>query len=418
MGVPDTGRRRALPLDGLRAVAALLVIALHVGIYTGQVASSWLGIGEAGPLGPVVSRFTVGVPIFFVLSGLLLYRPFADAARDGGPRPSTGRYLRHRAVRILPAYWLVALVSLVWFGRDTLGAAWPALRTFLLLHVYGSDPIPAGIPQTWSLATEVSFYAVLPLLAAALHPLLRRGGAGAVLGVLGAVEAVTLLSVVLTHVPSAGPYPPAQLWLPEYAGYFAAGMALAVIASRTVEPPAPVRRPWLCWGVALGAYVLVSTPLTGSTLRYPTVAEALLEHLLYLVIAVALVAPLALGPARPGPGTPARLLAHPVPAWLGQISYGLFLWHMVVVEGWLRITGERAGSADFVVLFPVTVVLSVGCAALSHYLVERPLRRLRGRTPEPRPVPGPRVPDPTESGPGRDGARRSDLRDEQESVLP
>ncbi|MEU2134338.1 acyltransferase [Streptomyces sp. NPDC018352] len=390
MGVPDTGRNRALPLDGLRAVAALLVIALHVGIYTGQVASSWLGIGEAGPLGPVISRFTVGVPIFFVLSGLLLYRPFADAARKGGPRPSTVRYLRHRAVRILPAYWLVALVSLGWFGRDTLGALWPALRTFLLLHIYGSDPIPAGIPQTWSLATEVSFYAVLPLLAVALHPLLRRGRTVVVLGVLGAVEAVTLLSVVLTHVPSAGPYPPAQLWLPEYAGYFAAGMALAVVASRTAEPPAFARRPWLCWGVALLAYVLVSTPLTGSTLRYPTVGEALLEHALYLVVAVGLVAPLVLGPARPERATPAGLLSRPVPAWLGQISYGLFLWHMVVVEGWLRTTGERAGSADFLVLFPVTVVLSVGCAALSHYLVERPLRRLRGRTPVPRGRPLPR----------------------------
>lgn len=405
MGVPDTGRERTRSLDGLRAVAALLVIALHVGIYTGQVASSWLGIGEAGPLGPVVSRFTVGVPIFFVLSGLLLYRPFADAARDGAPRPATGRYLRHRAVRILPAYWLVALVALVWFGRDTLTAPWPALRTFLLLHVYGSDPIPAGLPQTWSLATEVSFYAVLPLLAAALHPQLRRGRAGLVLAALGAVEAVTLLSVVLTHVPSAGAYPPAQLWLPEYAGYFAAGMALAVLASRSTRPFALARRPWLCWGVALAGYVLVSTPLTGSTLRYPGVGEALLEHVLYLVIAVALVAPLALGPARPGRGTPAGLLSRPVPAWLGRISYGLFLWHMVVVEGWLRVTGERAGSADFLVLFPATVVLSAGCAALSHYLVERPLRRLRGRAPaapgHPRPAPP-----------------QSEIRDEQEYVHP
>ncbi|MFJ6015894.1 acyltransferase family protein [Streptomyces sp. NPDC092952] len=405
MSVPDTGRERTRSLDGLRAVAALLVIALHVGIYTGQVASSWLGIGEAGPLGPVVSRFTVGVPIFFVLSGLLLYRPFADAARDGAPPPATGRYLRHRAVRILPAYWLVALVALVWFGRDTLIAPWPALRTFLLLHIYGSDPIPAGLPQTWSLATEVAFYAVLPLLAAVLHPQLRRGRAGLVLGVLGAVEAVTLLSVVLTHVPSAGAYPPAQLWLPEYAGYFAAGMALAVVASRATGPLAPARRPWWCWGVALAAYVLVSTPLTGSTLRYPGVGEALSEHVLYLVIAVALVAPLALGPARPGRKTPAGLLSRPVPAWLGRISYGLFLWHMVVVEGWLRVTGERAGTADFLVLFPVTVVLSTGCAALSHYLVERPLRRLRGREPA--------VPGRTRSAPPQ-----SEIRDEQEYVRP
>ncbi|MEU9357569.1 acyltransferase [Streptomyces sp. NPDC048301] len=375
--VPDTGRRRAPALDGLRAFAALLVIALHVGIYSGQVASSWLGVGEGGPLGPVISRFTVGVPIFFVLSGLLLYRPWANAARAGLPRPSTARYLWHRALRILPAYWAVALAALLWFGRDTLTEAWPALRTFLLLHIYQHDPIPTGIPQTWSLATEVSFYAVLPLLAWGLHPLLRRGRTGAVLGVLAVVETVTLATVVATHTASAGPYPLAQLWLPEYAGYFAAGIALAVIASGKRRPPALVRSPWLCWGVALAAYALVSTPLTGTTARYPTVAEALWEHALYLVVAVALVAPLALADSANGP---AAVLRRPLPAWLGRISYGLFLWHMVVVEGWLRVTGQRAGTADFRVLFPVTVVLTTVLAALTHHLVELPTRRLRTRS--------------------------------------
>ncbi|MFF0739934.1 acyltransferase family protein [Streptomyces sp. NPDC004111] len=391
----DTARHRAPALDGLRAVAALLVIALHVGIYTGQVASSWLGIGEAGPLGPVISRFTVGVPVFFVLSGLLLYRPYANAARDGRQPPSTGRYLWHRVLRILPVYWVVALVSLVWFGRDTLGELWPALRTFLLLHIYAPEPIPLGITQTWSLATEVAFYVVLPVLALALHPLLRRGRAGTVFGVLAVVELLTLGSLVATHVPSAGAYPLPSLWLPEYAGYFAAGMALAVLAARPDGPPAAVRRlvrrPWWCWGVALLAYVVVSTPVSGSTLRYPTVAEALVEHLLYLVVAVALIAPLALGS---GTGGPARLLAGRVPAWLGRVSYGLFLWHMVVVEGWLRITGQRAGSAEFWVLFPVTVLLTVALAGLAHYAIERPVSRLRGRhaaPPATAPAPDPAV---------------------------
>ncbi|WP_052424536.1 acyltransferase family protein [Streptomyces fulvoviolaceus] len=388
VAVPDTGRDRAPALDGLRALAALLVIAIHVGIYTGQVASSWLGIGEGGPLGPVISRFTVGVPIFFVLSGLLLYRPYANAARDGRARPSASRYLWHRVLRIFPVYWAVTMVALLWFGRDTLESVWPTLRALLLLHIYEHDPIPLGITQTWSLATEVAFYAVLPLLAWGLHPLLRRGRTGAVFAVLAAVEAVTLVTVVATHVPSAGPYPLAQLWLPEYAGYFAAGIGLAVLASRVQDPPAFVRRPWLCWGVALAAYVLVSTPLTGTTARYPTVAEALWEHGLYLVVAVALVAPLALADGSRGP---AALLRRPVPAWLGRISYGLFLWHMVVVEGWLRITGQKVGTAEFAVLFPVTVALTVVLAALSHYLIELPARRLRSRAPL-RPVPQPAAP--------------------------
>ncbi len=372
----DTSRSHAAALDGMRAIAALLIIALHVGIYSGQVASSWLGIGHGGPLGPLLSRFTVGVPIFFVLSGLLLYRPYANAGRDGRQRPSAGRYLWHRALRILPAYWAVALVALVAFSPETLGRPWPAARTFLLLHIYEQGAVPVGITQTWSLATEVAFYAVLPLLALALHPLLRRPGLA-----LAALAAVSLVSIVATHVPSAGPYPAASLWLPEYLGYFAAGMGLAVIASRTTRLSVVARHPWASWGVAAVAYAAVSTPLTGSTARYPTVGEALLEQGLYLVVALALVAPLALRPD----GGPAPLLARRAPAWLGRISYGLFLWHMVVVEAWLRITDERAGTAEFILLFPVTIAATVVLAALSHVLVEKPARRLRGRTIHPFP---------------------------------
>ncbi|MEV0597829.1 acyltransferase [Streptomyces sp. NPDC050315] len=319
----DTSKAYAPALDGMRAVAALLVIALHVGIYTGQVASSWLGIGHGGPLGWLLSRFTVGVPVFFVLSGLLLYRPYANAGRDGTPRPHAGRYLWHRALRILPAYWVVALVALVAFTPLVLGEPWPTVRTLALLHIYEPNVIPVGVTQTWSLATEVAFYAVLPLLALALHPLLRRPAA--VFAALGLFELVSLVSIVATHVPAAGPYPAAVFWLPEYLGYFAAGMGLAVIAARGTGLGAVARHPWASWGVAVLAYAVVSTPLTGSTAAYPTVAEALLEHVLYLLIALALVAPLVLRTDR----GPAPLLSRPAPAWLGRISYGLFLWHMV-----------------------------------------------------------------------------------------
>ncbi|GHJ38953.1 acyltransferase [Streptomyces sp. TS71-3] len=370
----DTSRTHAHALDGMRALAALMVIALHTGIYSGQVASSWLGIGHGGALGPVLSRFTVGVPIFFVLSGLLLYRPYANAGRDGAPRPPTGRYLWHRALRILPAYWAVTLVALAAFTPDALTHLWATVRPLALLHIYQANVIPAGITQTWSLATEASFYVLLPLLALALHPLLRRPAA--VLVALGALEAVSVASVVLTHLPSAGPYPAAGFWLPQYIGYFAAGMALAVLASRGAGLGALARHPWACWGVAVAAYAVESTPLTGSTSVYPTVPQALLQHLLDLVVAVALVAPLVLRTER----GPARLLSHRVPARLGRISYAVFLWHMVVVETFLRLTGEPAGSATFAVLFPATVAVTVLIAVASDILIERPARRLRRST--------------------------------------
>jgi peptidoglycan/LPS O-acetylase OafA/YrhL len=362
-------------------VAALLVIALHTGIYSGQVASAWLGIGQPGPLGVVLSRLTVAVPVFFVLSGYLLFRPYAEAGLLGNSRPPTGRYLWHRALRILPVYWLTALTALLLFSPATLGRAWPTARTLLLLHIYQTGAIPRGLTQTWSLATEVAFYALLPLFALALHPLLRRPVAA--FAALGLLEAVSLVWDAVAHLPGTATQPVARLaitWLPAYLGYFAAGMALALVSARAAHgrPSAVLRlisrRPYASWGIALLCYAAVSSPLTGSTARYQNVGQALAQQFLDLLTAVALVAPTALV----GDRGPARLLARPVPAWLGRISYGIFLWHMVVVEGWLEITDTTAGHARFAVLFPAAVVGTVALAALSHYLVERPVRRLRG----------------------------------------
>src|SRR5216684_333370 len=90
-------------LDGLRAVAAGAVLVTHVGGLTGYVLTGT-------PASWVVSRGNIGVPIFFVLSGLLLYRPWAAAALAGPPAVRVTTYLRRRALRILPAYWAVVPV--------------------------------------------------------------------------------------------------------------------------------------------------------------------------------------------------------------------------------------------------------------------------------------------------------------------
>jgi peptidoglycan/LPS O-acetylase OafA/YrhL len=400
---------RVSALDGLRALAALAVIALHTGIYSGQVASGWLGIGHPGPLSVVLSRLTVAVPVFFVLSGYLLFRPYARAGRDGSAAPGAGRYLWHRALRILPVYWAAALTALLLFTRSELGRPWPAARTFALLHIYQQGAIPRGLAQTWSLATECAFYALLPLIALALRPLLRRPSPAAALAALVAVEALTLAWTAVTHLPWAAGSTAAGLavtWLPAYLGDFAAGMALALVSVRAEHgrPPKVLRAlrraPYAAWGVALLAYVVVSTPLTGSTARPQNAGQAIAEQLLDLVAAAALVAPTALVPGR----GPSRLLSRRLPAYLGRISYGIFAWHMIVVEEWMDRTSTRAGHAHFAVLYPSAVLGAVALAALSHALLERPARRLRGlggrRTPRDRPAAGSRPAPGTPFGPG------------------
>ncbi|MGO4428075.1 acyltransferase family protein, partial [Streptomyces sp. MCAF7] len=136
-------------MDGLRGVTCLLVIVMHAAIVTGEV-----GVVGDGTLSPVLSRLKVVVPIFFVISGFLLYRPMAAAALDGRPRKRTGGYYWHRILRIMPAYWLVAAASLLTFERDRLDDAGRTVRILLLTHVYEYwRDVPHSIAPTWSLAT-------------------------------------------------------------------------------------------------------------------------------------------------------------------------------------------------------------------------------------------------------------------------
>src|SRR5262249_13194281 len=113
----------------------------------------------------VVARFDAGVGVFFVLSGFLLFRPFLAAAARGETRRRFGAYLWHRAVRILPAYWVMIVVVLLTLpDNDDVGrGTWVRLLTLSDIYVHGGG-LTDGVTQTWSLATEVVFYLLLPLL--------------------------------------------------------------------------------------------------------------------------------------------------------------------------------------------------------------------------------------------------------------
>src|SRR5665647_3066933 len=100
-GVPNRARSRLAGIEGVRALAALAVLGYHVWLYsTPRGAPTSLGyLGDE-----IGSDLFVGVTLFFVLSGCLLYRPYAAAVIRGKPAPAWRRYLSNRARRILPAY--------------------------------------------------------------------------------------------------------------------------------------------------------------------------------------------------------------------------------------------------------------------------------------------------------------------------
>ena len=395
-------------LDGYRALAAIAVLTTHVGFQTGQTIN--------GPFGGAVARLEVGVSLFFLLSGFLLYRPHARAAMVGISGPSTIPYLWRRALRVLPAYWVAVTAALLLVRGNEVNRSEPVvwIRQLLLLQVYGENGLVPGLTQMWSLCVEVTFYLALPALAAGLTARDRghvKRSARLQLGLLAALAVIAWAWQIWVRGGRGPDSDIASLWLPAYLDWFAVGMAFAVAhCYLTLLPRSQWGRaariltdvgqaPWTCWAAAGGLYLVAITPLAGPvTLDAAPVGPALLRHILYGVIAALLLLPGLMGAAS-GPG---RTLASPVMRWLGDISYGIFLYHLVVLDLVFVVTGRAFFTGGFWQVWVLTLTATVVLSALSWYLLESPLLRLKSR--------GPGRDDPPSAPHRRPGRRRRSRR--------
>lgn len=373
-------------LDGVRAVAAFGVLLFHVAGAAGVIGGTF----PAG--GWVFNGGQVGVPIFFVLSGLLLYRPWARALLTGTPRPDARTYLRRRALRILPAYWALVTVVMLTGERDSLGnlRAWTELLSLTYVYDPGSGWSALGprqMGQTWSLCVEVAFYLALPAVAAGLAWWARRvpdtdGRARRLLYGLGGLATVSFAHTVLMFVPAA--HPRMGAWLPRHLAWFAIGMALSVLVvwARENEQVArscrAVAQSWdLCWAVGALLVVVVASPVTGmhDLVSPDTLWTSSLNVLFGGLAALFLVAPVALAP-QGSDGPMQAMLGNRAMRLLGRISYSVFLWQSVVILGWFDVTG-RLYRGSLLIDLPVTAIATTAVALLSYHLVERPALRRR-----------------------------------------
>jgi peptidoglycan/LPS O-acetylase OafA/YrhL len=385
-------------LDGLRVIAAFAVLILHVSGQTGfeftGAPSSWL-----------VSRGDVGVPIFFVLSGLLLYRPWAKAALTGTGYPAASIYLWRRALRILPAYWAVVIAAIALLNRPHAGSVGTWLEYLLLIqnyvpHHWWPGTGAPGLAQMWSLVVEASFYLLLPVLAALLTAWARSGAddigqrARRLLVGIGAFGSVSYVTAILSYFPTASPS--LGPTLPRLTTWFAAGMAITVVATwahlehhpdGAIGPVAAFCRAiagsvYACWAIAAAAFLIACTPVAGpEDLAYPTLWNVLVKAALYTVVAAAVVAPVAFQPARDT--LPARLLGNRVMSYLGKISYGIFLWQFVVIYLFFEVTGEpdafHGGYYAWPAVLGILIVVATVTTALSaasYRFLEGPAQRL------------------------------------------
>ena len=339
-------RPRYEAFDGLRGIACVLIVCLHVWMYTD---ANYPKPGRTDLLDRVVGEFRVSLIFFFVLSGFLLALPWA-----AGRTPDLRRYAARRFARVVPGYWLALAGSSLLLQGTEHGRAIELhdLPKFIVFIPNLFEETRNQLdPPMWSLHVEVSFYIVLPLIGYAL--LKAKRPLVTVCGTLIAAGLVWTAAAVLQG------WAPEVTWtLPTYIGVLTCGVLAAVLAQR--KPPRLVG--------AAGVLIVLANSWWHSdgTGTLGHVVGDLPAGIGFALILWALAY------------RESRVLASKPVVWLGTVSYGVYLWHMPVLY-WLGLNErlpERFAPA-IVWILPVTFAL----AALSFYLVEKPAMRLGARVP-------------------------------------
>ncbi len=381
-------QRRHFPhFDSIRGLAVMAVLLVHSSLYA--------GIRPGSLAWRFVERLDVAVPIFLVISGFLLYRPFAAARLDQAPTPWLSAYAWQRAARIVPGYWVALTISALVLGLSEVLTPSGIPTYYGFGQVYSSSTIAHGIPQAWTLGIEVIFYAFLP----AWILLMRRPGPTDVdrwarreLLALGVLALASLAyKVAIIYSGGAGHLTPALVpsltSMPAYADQFALGMGLAVLSVAYEAKGAlprwlrPVDRfPGLAWTITVAAFVYGAqfSGLSRHAAGGYTHGQYLERHYLNALIAVTFVIPAIFG--AQSRGLVRRLLALRPLAYIGMVSYGLYLYHeLVLAKLWAWGYANVSFVHPYVSWFLGCLLASLIPASVSWYLLERPALRLQGR---------------------------------------
>jgi peptidoglycan/LPS O-acetylase OafA/YrhL len=371
-------RHYVASLTGLRGVAALFVFLFHYGSLNPGIRLdlSVPVIGKALQF-PLGFGFT-GVDVFFVLSGFLLTLPFARAGLTEAAQQNLLNYCKRRLLRVFPAYYAqLAIILLVgtWF------VTWkPVSGMSLLAHMFmffnmSSHPVSPLVGIWWTLPVELSFYLVLPFIAAFMRPTrwLFFLLICIVLSMVYRTWAVEhfvadtpdFVFLVASHLPGS---------LPEFLLGASAAMLVQWFDIKSIKPPSAwVLDTLFMIGVALAVIWLWLFVL-------PNGADFWAGHWTMVVAPVALGLPLSLMVISLywGSRIGRILFANPVIYFLGLISYSFYLWHFVVLQQIEFVFGDSlAGWHGFNrFLFSLSMVVLV--STVSYFVFERPFFHING----------------------------------------
>lgn len=380
----ESGPPTTRALDGLRALAALSVLAYHACLSGGLVHT---------PFGLATHSYwyylVTGVELFFVLSGFLLFLPYARAMLHGAPLPSARRFYQRRALRILPAY-LVCLAIIAFLPTSVHRT--PLSVGNLVAHLlFIHDMFPQYNQDLegpfWTLAVEVQFYLILPLLAAGIarvvgktrsrwrlifclvaimaFAVLLRKADGLATGLVSSyslhgwsISSVALVFILLTYGMQG-----------KFIEIFAIGMLCGVIYIITIEDHALSQRAvrWLGAGITVAAiavivFVAIPHDHLAEVMFYPGSTRGWAPSIYPLIMGGAY-GGLVLGTLLFGGVLRAIFEFRPL-RFVGLISFSLYLWHQPIINRRIPMLSQLP--------LPLSILAAFVVAYVSYQLVERP----------------------------------------------
>lgn len=330
-------------LDGLRAIAILLVVIVHIA--NQRFLGGWLG-----------------VELFFVLSGFLI-TSLLTQEHDRAKSIAVGNFYMRRVLRLTPAFWVFLVVAVTW--EVTHPGATSAYLNYIFYaltfraNLYPHLP-PAGVGQLWTLSLEDQFYFVWPMI---LLISLRRGGRESAMKV--AVTGIVLsiacgIGLVIGHAWIYTIYHCTEvniqaLFIGCVCGLMFTGGQLDRFATSKVLRVATL----------VGTAILLLSIVLPSWQTNPWFFTGPVA--LYCLMCAVVIAGIVLQPTE----LAARWLSKPLMVWVGKLSYSIYLWHLWVFQVLVNHTAAIGAPEEIL----ITLALAIG----SYYLIEQPFDRLKTR---------------------------------------
>ena len=340
-------------IDALRGLAIVLVIATHVA----SIANPSLPI-----LRSLAEKGAYGVQLFYIVSALTLFLSMNQRSRIER-RPTLNFFLR-RMFRIVPLYYLAIVVYTLAMGTGPNYWApngitwWHYVLTLLFLNGWHPEAINAIVPLGWSIAIEMTFYPIIPLLYQRIKTV--SGALGLILAslILQSVLVAVYKPVLLQYVTGYVVQPYFYLWFFAQLPVF----GLGVLVYQILRDRQPERNKNLG-----GIFVLLSVFLYVAFLNTVTYLDLLPTHFFYGIAFVALTLGLYFYPMK--------LLVNPLTQWIGKISYSLYLVHFLFlpyIKNWLPLGANFGKTAQFAIYFLAILILSSGISYITYRLIEVP----------------------------------------------